>query len=152
MSRQTDSPNEGRLDGGVHRLPLRIYYEDTDFSGLVYHASYLRFLERGRTELIRALGIDQRRLHAETGLAFVVSRMSLAFIRPALMDDVVTVETAAASAKGASLVLRQRLIRDGTVLVEAEVTVVPVRDGRPQRLPEAIKAAFAAASPDSRPS
>jgi acyl-CoA thioester hydrolase len=142
----------GRLDGGTHRLPLRVYYEDTDFSGLVYHASYLRFLERGRTELIRALGIDQRRLHAETGLAFVVSRMSLDFRRPAVMDDVVTVETVAVSARGASLVLGQRLVRGEVVLVEAEVTVVPVRDGRPQRLPETLKAAFFAKSPDSAPS
>jgi acyl-CoA thioester hydrolase len=152
MTADPDLPTAGRLDGGTHRLALRIYYEDTDFSGLVYHASYLRFLERGRTEFIRALGIDQRRLHAETGLAFVVSRMSLAFLRPAVMDDIVTVETVAASARGAALVLRQRLMRGGNALLEAEVTVVPVKDGRPQRLPAPIRAAFLAESRDSQPS
>jgi acyl-CoA thioester hydrolase len=139
-----DEPTRGRLDGDTHRLALRVYYEDTDFSGLVYHANYLRFLERGRTEFIRALGIDQRSLHAETGLAFVVSRMSLVFLRPAVMDDVVLVETVTRAARGAALVLGQRLLRGEAVLIEVEVTVVTVKGGRPQRLPEAIRAAIAA--------
>jgi tol-pal system-associated acyl-CoA thioesterase len=84
----------GRLDGGTHLLPVRVYYEDTDFSGVVYHASYLRFMERGRTELLRATGVDQSELHGtEEGLSFAVRRMRIDYLKPARMDDVLTIET-----------------------------------------------------------
>lgn len=123
----------------AHRLALRVYYEDTDFSGVVYHASYLRFLERGRTELLRGLGIDQAALFAaEPPLAFAVAGMQIAFRRPALMDDVVEVETVVAAVGGASLVLRQRVLRGAEALVEAEVRVAAVSRGRPARLPRAV--------------
>ena len=96
----------GRLDGGTHLLPLRVYYEDTDFSGVVYHASYLRFMERGRTELLRATGVDQSALHgAEEGLSFAVRRMTIDYLRPARMDDVLTIETRTGEIRGASLVM-----------------------------------------------
>jgi acyl-CoA thioester hydrolase len=125
-----------------HSFPLRVYYEDTDFSGVVYHASYLRFLERGRTEFIRACGIDQQKLHRETGVYFVVRRMEIDWIKPALMDDELVVETAPATLRGASMILSQRILRGDEVLTTAEVVVAILKDGRPTRLPDSFRAAF----------
>ena len=125
-----------------HLFPLRVYYEDTDFSGVVYHASYLRFLERGRTEFIRACGIDQQKLHRETGVYFVVRRMEIDWIKPALMDDELVVETAPATLRGASMILSQRILRGDEVLTAAEVVVAILKDGRPTRLPDSFRAAF----------
>ena len=85
----------GRLDGDTHVLPVRVYYEDTDFSGIVYHASYLRFLERGRTDLLRLAGVDQSALHADgEGIVFSVRRMIIDYLKPPRMDDVLTVRPA----------------------------------------------------------
>ena len=126
-----------------HLHLLRVYYEDTDFSGFTYHASYLKFLERGRTEFLRALGLVQSELYSE-GTAFVVSRMTLDYLRPALMDDVLTVTTTLRNLKGASMVLAQDISRDATCLLRAEVVVAAVRRGRAVRLPEALRRAFAA--------
>ena len=123
-----------------HALPLRIYYEDTDFSGLVYHASYLRFMERGRTEFLRVAGIVQRDLHGgPEGLFFVVRRMEIDWLRPARMDDEVVVETRITAVKGASMVMEQTVLRGAEVLVRAVVTVASLRNGRPARLPEALR-------------
>jgi acyl-CoA thioester hydrolase len=123
-----------------HLHTLRVYYEDTDFSGFTYHASYLKFLERGRTEFLRALGIVQSELYREAdGLAFVVSRMAVDYLKPALMDDVLTVTTAVAELRGASMVLAQTVSRDGVCLTRADVTVAAVRGGRPVRLPAVIR-------------
>jgi acyl-CoA thioester hydrolase len=123
-----------------HLLPIRVYYEDTDFSGVVYHASYLRFMERGRTEQIRALGVDQRELFdGQTPLAFVVRRMAIDWLRPALMDDEIIVETQPVLARGASLELAQRVLRGEEVLVTADVTVACVGGGRARRIPEALR-------------
>ena len=135
----TTDPAAGTLQAGVHALPLRVYYEDTDFSGVVYHASYLRFLERGRTEFIRALGIDQAALHAVDGFAFVVRRMTIDWLRPARMDDCISIETRPLALKGASLELAQRVLRDREVLLEATVLVAGVAGGRPVRLPEDLR-------------
>ena len=107
---------------GHHRLTIRVYYEDTDFSGVVYHANYLRFLERGRTELLRDLGVHQTDLYSGGSgqpIAFAVAHITIDFRRPARMDDLVTVETERVSIGGASLVLRQRLLREDEVLVDA---------------------------------
>lgn len=121
-------------------LPIRVYYEDTDFTGVVYHASYLRFFERGRTEFLRDLGIGQRELHAgDEPVAFVVTRMVIDWLRPARMDDVVTVETTALAVKGASMRLAQRLLCGHEVLTTAEVTVACVAHGRPVRLPPGVR-------------
>jgi acyl-CoA thioester hydrolase len=126
-----------------HHLPVRVYYEDTDFSGVVYHASYLRFLERGRTEYVRSLGVDQRALFsADPPVALAVRRMSLDFLKPALMDDLLTIETALADARGASLDLAQRILRADEVLLTAQVQVAAVARGRPVRLPDALRAAL----------
>jgi acyl-CoA thioester hydrolase len=128
------------------RLPLRIYYEDTDFSGFVYHARYLHFFERGRTETLRAAGIDQRVLfEAEGGpFAFVVRHLSIAFRKPARMDDLVLVETGVTRFGGASIKMRQRLLLDGSVLAEADVEIAFLRAGRPARLPSHLRDALAA--------
>jgi len=123
-----------------HALPIRIYYEDTDFSGVVYHASYLRFLERGRTELLRDLGVHQAALHGDAAaLAFAVRRMTIDWLKPARMDDMVTVETRIGAIKGASLMLLQRILRGEELLLTAEVLVVAVSSGKPARLPPGLK-------------
>jgi acyl-CoA thioester hydrolase len=133
---QTDHPNVA----APHLLPVRVYYEDTDFSGVVYHASYLRFMERGRTEQIRALGVAQRELFdGETQLAFVVRRMTIDWLKPALMDDEIVVETRPVAARGATLDLKQRILRGTEVLVEADVTVACVGGGRARRIPEGLR-------------
>ena len=127
-----------------HLLPIRVYYEDTDFSGVVYHASYLRFMERGRTELIRALGIEQRELFASEGgtevaLAFAVRRMAIEFLKPAVMDDLLTIETVAVVARGATMQIAQRVLRGSEELVTAEVIVACVGAGKARRIPEALR-------------
>ena len=122
-------------------FPVRVYYEDTDFSGVVYHASYLRFLERGRTEFLRAHGIHQTLLFdAEAGapLAFAVRKMSIEFLKPARMDDELTIETSIAKIGGASIEMAQRVLRDKEPLIIADVRIGAVAKGRAQRLPQAI--------------
>jgi acyl-CoA thioester hydrolase len=127
----------------AHRLPLRVYYEDTDFSGFVYHASYLRFMERGRTELLRGLAGDQSEMHAEgAGIVFVVRKMNLDYLKPARMDDLIDVVTWSSALRGASMHLAQEVRRGDETLVRAEVVVACVRDGRAIRLPEGLRAAL----------
>ena len=129
------------MSGALHRFPVRVYYEDTDFSGVVYHASYLRFLERGRTEMLRDLGVDQASLFAaDPPLGFAVARMEIDFRRPARMDDLLEVETRVVEVGGASLTMRQRLLRSGDLLVEAGVRVAAVSRGRAARLPRDVAA------------
>jgi acyl-CoA thioester hydrolase len=140
-----DERPAGTLREGRHILPVRVYYEDTDFSGVVYHASYLRFLERGRTELLRAAGVSQRALHgAEHPVGFAVRRMTIDFLKPARMDDLVTVETAVAAIGGASLDLAQAIRRDGDLLLSAAVRVACIMRGRPARLPAELRAKLSA--------
>lgn len=123
-----------------HLLTVRVYYEDTDFSGVVYHASYLRFMERGRTELIRDLGIDQRELFdGGAALAFAVRSMRIDWLKPALMDDPLTIETTPVDMRGASMTLRQRVLRGEEELVAAEVKVVCIGGGRARRIPDALR-------------
>ncbi len=116
-----------------HRFTVRVYYEDTDFSGVVYHANYLRYLERGRTEMLRDRGIGQADLFAGAGrdsFGFAVAGMEIAFRRPARMDDSLDVETEILSVGGATLRLRQRLFRDAELLVEATVRIATLSRGR----------------------
>lgn len=123
-----------------HKLPIRVYYEDTDFSGVVYHASYLRFLERGRTELLRSQGADQGELHEEgAGVAFVVRRMLIDWLKPARMDDMVSVVTTPRDVRGASMTLNQKVVRGDELLLEAEVTVACVKNGRAVRIPDGLR-------------
>jgi len=142
-------PSSGRHTADGHVLPVRIYFEDTDFSGVVYHASYIRFLERGRTEYVRLLGVHHSALDAgETGepLAFAVHRLEVEFRRPARIDDVVEVVTRPKEIRGARIILSQTVRRGAELLVDATVTVVLVnRAGRPCRIPDALAERFAAA-------
>jgi acyl-CoA thioester hydrolase len=134
-------PAEGAIVAGRHLVPMRVYYEDTDWSGVVYHASYLRFLERGRTEFLRAAGVDQSILHAEgEGLTFAVRRMTIDYLRPARMDDVLLVETHTGEVRGASLVIAQRILRGDEVLATADVRVAAIAGGRPSRIPDGLRA------------
>jgi acyl-CoA thioester hydrolase len=140
-----------RNDDGAtrHVLPVRVYFEDTDAGGVVYHASYVRFAERGRTDFLRLLGTDARQLITGSAsrepAAFVVRRMNIDFFRPGRMDDLLEVETRVKELGGASVTLIQTIMRDGTRLVEAEVTVVLVSvSGKPLRLSDAVRDAFLA--------
>ncbi|MGH6771194.1 MAG: tol-pal system-associated acyl-CoA thioesterase [Xanthobacteraceae bacterium] len=140
---------DGEIRGGRHVMPVRVYYEDTDFSGAVYHASYLRFMERGRTNFLRLLGADQRALFEQTeqeapGFAFVVRSMQIEFLKPARMDDLLDVVTKTAEVKGASIVLHQQVTRGGEVLIEAQVKVAFVAGGRAQPIPKALRIAMQA--------
>ena len=132
-----------------HLFTVRVYYEDTDFSGVVYHGSYLHFIERARTELLRSLGIHQGAILAgQSGevFGFMVRSMTVDFLRPARMDDELTVETRPLVVGGASVDLAQRVLRGDEVLVDARVKVASVAGGRVARLPDWIRAKFAAAS------
>lgn len=135
----------GELTPRGHRLVQRVYYEDTDFSGVVYHARYLHFLERGRTDLLRLLGISQSALSdGEARLAFVVRRMTIEFRASARMDDVLVIETVPAAAGGARLRLDQTITAGGRLLIEAQVDVAIIDGkGRPRRMPAGIAERFA---------
>ncbi|KQP47343.1 tol-pal system-associated acyl-CoA thioesterase [Methylobacterium sp. Leaf106] len=126
-----------------HRIDIRVYYEDTDFSGFVYHANYLRYMERGRTELLRALAMEQVDLQRDAGLIFVVRRMVLDFLKPARMDDMLAIMTTVVELRGASMPMIQEVRRGDEVLLKAEVTVAAVRDGRAVRLPDSLRRAMA---------
>ncbi len=129
---------------GVHQFELRVYYEDTDFSARVYHASYLRFLERARTELLRDVGIHQGALHqSDDPYFFVVRRMEIEWLKPACMDDLLRVETRVLSHRGPLLTLGQTIMRDTDRLLQADVLVVSVKENKPARLPEALIKRFA---------
>ena len=124
----------------THRLPIRVYYEDTDLAGIVYYANYLKFIERARTEWVRELGLDQGRLKAEQGIVFAVRRVEADYIRPAVFDDELLVQTSVDSLTAARLVLKQDVMRDGDVLFASIVTLVALGpDGRPVRLPDVLR-------------
>ena len=130
-------PLEGTITSGTHRRSMRVYYEDTDFSGNVYHANYLKFCERGRSDFLRVLGVDQNAMiGGEAALMFVVRRMVCEFLRPARFDDVLTVETKPGAMAGARFELSQRVLRGEDLLFSAEVTVALIDGrGRPKRMP-----------------
>ena len=134
----------GRLTDFGHALDVRVYFEDTDFSGVVYHARYLHFLERGRTDFLRMKGIGHRQLADGAfgePMAFAVRQMTIDFLRPARIDDVLTVETRTVLLGGARVILDQKIVRDGQVLVEARVKVAVISPaGKPRRMPEAVAA------------
>ncbi len=140
------APATGALRDGVHVLPVRVYFEDTDFTGVVYHGAFVRFLERGRTEALRAGGVDHRGLSAGRHgqpLHFAVQSLALRFAAPARIDEVLLVESAVARMTGARLVLSQRILREETVLVTAEVVLCLLDPGgRPRPLPDAVRAAL----------
>jgi acyl-CoA thioester hydrolase len=146
----TDMPHHlsGELTEAGHRLVQRVYYEDTDFSGVVYHARYLHFLERGRTDYLRLLGVEQGSLVLEEdreGLVFVVHRMEIDFKAPARMDDILTILTSTEKAGGAKMILNQEIRRGEQLLIAARVIIAVINaQGRPRRLPEALATRFLA--------
>ena len=132
----------GFMRDGDHVLPIRVYYENTDFSARVYHASYLRFMERGRTELLRAVEVAQSDLHADMNwLVFVVRKMMIDFRGGAVMDDVLTIVTRPKEMRGASMTLAQEVRRGDEVLVTA------VRGGRAVRISDELRTALTVAAP-----
>lgn len=123
-----------------HRWPLRVYYEDTDAGGIVYHAGYLRYAERARTEMLRAFGFDHPRLGRDHGVQFAVRRCVVDYLRPAMLDDEIVVETTIVRAGGASLDLRQLVLRDRAVLARLEIRLAMIdRTGRPSRVPQPLR-------------
>lgn len=149
----TPPPNPQNLPAALpapHIIAVRVYYEDTDFSGSVYHASYLRFLERGRTEFLRTLGIEHRELFAvgaKGGFHFAVRSMTIEFLRPALMDDELAVETCVCALGGASIEMRQEITREEQVLLTADVRIAIVAGGKATRLPPEILAKLKPCTP-----
>lgn len=132
---------------GVHVFPVRVYYEDTDAGGVVYHANYLRFAERGRTEMLRGVGIDQLELMQREGLAFIVRRCAVDFLKPARLDDALEVHTRVLSAKGARVEAEQVVKRQGDDIARLSLEIACVdRQGRPQRLPQRLSAAISPSS------
>ena len=131
------TPPAGAFDGTEHVLPVRVYYEDTDFTGIVYHASYLRFFERGRTEFLRAIGVGHAALlELPEPCAFAVTRLAIAFKLAARIDDALEVRTRYRAGRGVRIEAVQRILRGGALIAEADVEVVCIRlDGRPRRPP-----------------
>jgi acyl-CoA thioester hydrolase len=139
----------GSFEGKEHVLPISVYYEDTDLSGVVYHANYLRYMERGRTNYLRLIGADHRALFEQAqaeapGFAFVVRSMTLDFIKPARMDDILHVLTEPEEVKGASVTLHQKVMRGDELLVEARVRVAFISDGRAKPIPKPLRVAMKA--------
>ncbi|NQV84170.1 MAG: tol-pal system-associated acyl-CoA thioesterase [Rhodospirillales bacterium] len=130
----------GAIVDGVHVLPVRVYYEDTDAAGIVYYANYLRYAERARSEMLRHIGIESGRMMADIGLAFAVKRCVMDFLKPAKLDDLLTVETRLTEIGGASLSVDQRVRCDGADLVCMELKLACMSlGGRPARLPDDIR-------------
>ncbi len=123
----------------THQFPVRVYYEDTDLAGIVYYANYLKFIERGRSEWVRAAGVDQNSLKSN-GLIFVVRRVEADYLTPARFDDDLVVETTPVKFGGTKVLIDQRVMRDDIVCFEAKVTIVLVNDdGRPARIPAEVR-------------
>jgi acyl-CoA thioester hydrolase len=149
MTDQHRFPLDGEMRDGRHWLTVRVYYEDTDFTGIVYHANYLRYMERGRTNHLRLLGADHRALFEEAaketpGYAFVVRSMNIEYLKPARMDDVLDVVTEPEEVKGASITVRQRVMRGDELLVEAHVRVAFISGGRARPIPKSLRIAMQA--------
>ena len=139
-----DLPQSGLVADGAFLYPIRVYYEDTDAAGMVYHANYLKFAERARTEMLRHLGVGQEKLRAASGIVFVVRRCSADYLLPARLDDELAVVTRLARLGGASLDLDQEVRRGAAPLVRLAFRIACLgRSGRPARLPPALRAALA---------
>lgn len=148
-------PLDGEIREGRHHFTVRVYYEDTDFTGIVYHANYLRYMERGRTNYLRLIGADHRSLFEAAekeapGFAFVVRSMNLDFLRPARMDDVLEVVTEPEEVKGASITLRHCVMRGDELLAEAHVRVAFISGGRARPIPKPLRIAMKADQDASR--
>jgi acyl-CoA thioester hydrolase len=125
---------------------VRVYYEDTDFSGRVYHASYIRFMERGRTEWLRALGYEHGALAGEQGVVFAVRRLEIDYLAPATIDDLLRIETRVAAIRGAAIDFAQTVSRGEQTVATAKILVAALRGGRPMRIPPELRARLEAQS------
>jgi acyl-CoA thioester hydrolase len=134
----SDAPSAGRFVGREHRLPVRVYYEDTDFTGIVYHANYVRYFERGRSDFLRLAGLSHSDLlgRADPG-AFVITRLNIAFRKAARIDDALVVRTTYDTIKGARLTITQVVTRGDEVIATAEVEAACVTPGGRPRRPQA---------------
>jgi acyl-CoA thioester hydrolase len=134
-------PSGGWLEGRSHVFPIRVYYEDTDFSGVVYHANYLRFMERGRSEFLRLVGAGHQGMLTNTEpLVWAVRRMNVDFLKPARMEDALTVRTEVLELAGARMRLSQAVLRGQVTLVKGEIEVCVITlDGRPRRVPDSTR-------------
>lgn len=148
MNEKKTAPHVGYFRGSTHVLPVRVYYEDTDAAGIVYYANYLRFMERGRSDMLRLLGIPVAGAeifdgNEPSGTLFVVRRCEVEYLRPARLNDELEVCTSLVNLGGASITMAQNVSRDGTDLVDAVIKIACVAiDGRPKRMPTQIQAAF----------
>jgi acyl-CoA thioester hydrolase len=143
VSASSKAPTSGRIEGGRHILPLRVYYEDTDAQGIVYYANWLRFLERGRTELLRLLGLEHGALRAEHGVNWVVRRCTVDYLKPARLDETIDVVTGCGEMRGASLEMLQEARRGDELLVRAGLLIACMSDtGRPMRIPADARVAL----------
>ena len=135
-----DHPTAGRFEGREHILPVRIYYEDTDFSGLVYHANYVRYFERGRSDFLRLAGVSHTDLlERHDPAAFVVTRMEIDFKRPARIDDALQVRTTYDAARGARLSITQRITRGDELIAQAQVSAACISlNGKPRKPPAGL--------------
>jgi acyl-CoA thioester hydrolase len=138
-----DQPRSGRFAGSEHRFPLRVYFEDTDLSGVVYHANYLRFMERARSDMLRAAGIDQRGAFEAGEGVYAITNLAIRYRAPARLDDDLLIVSRVMDTKAVSCVIQQRVMRGGLLVAEAEVTAAFLSpDGRPRRQPQAWLDAF----------
>ncbi|MHA6723539.1 tol-pal system-associated acyl-CoA thioesterase [Sphingomonas sp. RS2018] len=144
MTATPDSlPLEGRFDGTEHRFVLRVYFEDTDLSGVVYHANYLRYMERARSAMLRAVGIDQRAAVESGEGVYAIRDLSIRYAAPARLDDTLTVVSRVTRLRAASVVIQQRVMRDAVVLTDGTVEAAFLTpSGRPRRQPAVWMAAF----------
>ena len=144
-------PRAGVLADGIHRFPLRVYYEDTDAAGIVYYANYLKFVERARTEMMRLFGVEHEKFRRADGTAFIVRRAEMDFVSPARLDDELVVEPRLKELGGATILLGQDVTRGDDTLVRCTILVACIgRNGRPVRLPSALRAALASSNEISR--
>ena len=140
----------GRLVGDAFIFPLRVYYEDTDAAGIVYYANYLKFIERARTEMMRAAGIDHSSMRDADGVLFIVRRCTLDYRQPARLDDWLQIHTRIVALKGASLEAEQIVLRDSETLVHAELRLACIKEsGAPARFPPDLRSCLEAMLPGS---
>lgn len=139
----SDRPHDGRFVGNAHRFAVRVYFEDTDMAGIVYHANYLRFMERARSDMLRAIGIDQRAAFESGEGVYAVADLTIKYRAPAKLGDDLLIVTELAEIRAASVVIHQRVMRGDQVLSEARVTAAFITpQGRPRRQPRAWVEAF----------
>jgi acyl-CoA thioester hydrolase len=143
LSGSSHESDTGRIEEGWHVLPLRVYWEDTDAAGIVYYANYLKFIERGRTDMLRHMGIAQRELQQEDDVAFAVRSCQIEYLKPARLDDRIEVWTRVTAAGGATLNVEQVVRSQGQDLITSELRLACINAaGRPKRIPQAVRTAL----------